>query len=248
MIKLESNCYVARVKGLYGSLVVKVGSDMTYNCTDAGYTMVAAGNENDNNYCVWANVPIYDHVTMTPNFAPGDYNISSPFKLKFEYTDVPEGAYLVYTTDGSYPTPNNGTQVKLAANRQAKAPARVNFTNSTSSDELNLWIDKPENHVMAAVFTKDHRPYSPLFDGTYTLPGDMTGINGIDAECDGLNVAYNASTRTLEGFDASRARVEVFSTMGTLVATTPSLTELPAGIYIYRVSIDGNSATGKISR
>lgn len=246
MIKLESNCYVARVKGLYGSLVVKVGSDMTYNCTDAGYTMVAAGNENDNNYCVWANVPIYDHVTMTPNFAPGDYNISSPFKLKFEYTDVPEGAYLVYTTDGSYPTPNNGTQVKLAANRQAKAPARVNFTNSTSSDELNLWIDKPENHVMAAVFTKDHRPYSPLFDGTYTLPGDMTGINGIDAECDGLNVAYNASTRTLEGFDASRARVEVFSTMGTLVATTPSLTELPAGIYIYRVMLDGNTATGRL--
>lgn len=70
MIKLASNCYVARVKGLYGSLVVKVGSDMSYNCTDAGYTMVAAGNESDNNYCVWANVPIYDHVTMTPNYAP----------------------------------------------------------------------------------------------------------------------------------------------------------------------------------
>lgn len=249
MIKLASNCYVARVKGLYGSLVVKVGSDMTYNCTDAGYTMVAAGNESDNNYCVWANVPIYDHVTMTPNYAPGDYKIGSPFKLKFEYTDVPEGAYLVYTTDGEYPTPNYGTRVNLAANRQAKAPARVNLAGTTSTnDEFNLWIDKPENHVMAAVFTKDDRPYSPLFDGTYTLPGDLTGINGIDAESDDLNVAYNASTRTLEGFDASRARVEVFSTMGTLVATTPSLTELPAGIYIYRVTLDGATATGRLRR
>lgn len=249
MIKLASNCYVARVKGLYGSLVVKVGSDMSYNCTDAGYTMVAAGNESDNNYCVWANVPIYDHVTMTPNYAPGDYKIGSPFKLKFEYTDVPEGAYLVYTTDGEYPTPNYGTRVNLAANRQAKAPARVNLAGTASAnDELNLWIDKPENHVMAAVFTKDDRPYSPLFDGTYTLPGDLTGINGIDAESDDLNVAYNASTRTLEGFDASRARVEVFSTMGTLVATTPSLTELPAGIYIYRVTLDGNTATGRLRR
>lgn len=249
MIKLASNCYVARVKGLYGSLVVKVGSDMSYNCTDAGYTMVAAGNESDNNYCVWANVPIYDHVTMTPNYAPGDYKIGSPFKLKFEYTDVPEGAYLVYTTDGEYPTPNYGTRVNLAANRQAKAPARVNLAGTAAAnDELNLWIDKPENHVMAAVFTKDDRPYSPLFDGTYTLPGDLTGINGIDAESDDLNVAYNASTRTLEGFDASRARVEVFSTMGTLVATTPSLTEVPAGIYIYRVTLDGNTATGRLRR
>lgn len=59
-------------------------------------------------------------------------------------------------------------------------------------------------------------------------------------------MAYNASTRTLEGFDASRARVEVFSTMGTLVATTPSLTEVPAGIYIYRVMLDGNTATGRL--
>lgn len=247
MLKLESNCYVARVKGLYGSLVVKVGSDMSYNCTDAGYTMVAAGNADDNNYCVWANVPIYDHITLTPDHKPGDYKVSSPFKLNFEYTNVPEGAYLVYTTDGKYPTPNYGTRVNLAANRQAKAPARVNLAGTAAAnDELNLWIDKPENHVMAAVFTKDDRPYSPLFDGTYTLPGDLTGINGIDAESDGLNVAYNASTRTLEGFDADRARVEVFSTMGTLVATTPSLTELPAGIYIYRVSIDGNTATGRL--
>ena len=249
MLKLESNCYVARVKGLYGSLVVKVGSDMSYNCTDAGYTMVAAGNSTDNNYCVWANVPIYDHITLTPNYAPGDYKVTSPFKLKFEYTDVPEGAYLVYTTDGSYPTPKNGTQVKLAANRQAKAPARVNLAGtSATADEFDLWIDKPENHVMAAVFTKDHRPYSPLFDGTYTLPGDLTGIDGVDAEGDALKVAYNASTRSLEGFDADRARVEVFSTMGTLVATTPSLAELPAGIYIYRVTVDGATATGRILR
>lgn len=248
MLKLENNCYVARVKGLYGSLVVKVGSDMSYNCTDAGYTMVAAGNSSDNNYCVWANVPIYDHITMTPNYAPGNYNIGSPFKLKFEYTDVPEGAYMVYTTDGKYPTPNYGTRVNLAANRQAKAPARVNLANSTAADEFSLWIDKPENHVMAAVFTKDDRPYSPLFNGMYTLPGDMTGIDGIDADSNALNVAYNASTRTLEGFDANHARVEVFSTMGTLVATTPSLSELPAGIYIYRVSIDGNIATGRIRR
>lgn len=248
MLKLESNCYVARVKGLYGSLVVKVGSDMSYNCTDAGYTMVAAGNSSDNNYCVWANVPIYDHITMTPNYAPGNYNIGSPFKLKFEYTDVPEGAYMVYTTDGKYPTPTYGTRVNIAANRQAKAPARVNLANSTAADEFSLWIDKPENHVMAAVFTKDDRPYSPLFDGMYTLPGDMTGIDGIDADSNALNVAYNASTRTLEGFDANHARVEVFSTMGTLVATTPSLSELPAGIYIYRVSIDGNIATGRIRR
>lgn len=248
MLKLENNCYVARVKGLYGSLVVKVGSDMSYNCTDAGYTMVAAGNSSDNNYCVWANVPIYDHITMTPNYAPGNYNIGSPFKLKFEYTDVPEGAYMVYTTDGKYPTPNYGTRVNLAANRQAKAPARVNLANSTAADEFSLWIDKPENHVMAAVFTKDDRPYSPLFNGMYTLPGDMTGIDGINADSNALNVAYNASTRTLEGFDANHARVEVFSTMGTLVATTPSLSELPAGIYIYRVSIDGNIATGRIRR
>lgn len=247
VLKLQKNAYVARVKGLYGSLVVKVGSDMDYNCTDAGYTMVAAGNAQDNNYCIWANVPVYDHIGITPSHAPGDYKIGSPFKLKFEYTDVPEGAYLVYTTDGEYPTPNYGTRVNLAANRQAKAPARVNLAGTAATnDELNLWIDKPENHVMAAVFTKDDRPYSPLFDGTYTLPGDLTGINGIDAESDGLNVAYNASTRTLEGFDADRARVEVFSTMGTLVATTPSLTEVPAGIYIYRVTLDGNTATGRL--
>lgn len=258
VLKSAANIYMAKVKGLYGELVVKIGSEWGTDCTEDGFKLVASGNETDNNYAVWAklNDDVYPHVALTPSHAPGNYQ--APFILSFTGTNIPENAVLIYTTDGTYPTPVNGTQTSMAANRgqAAAAPRRVALQ-SNDSNENGPWIELKEQKIRAAVYapvadpsdaTKTlMRPVSPLFTGDYTLPQTMTGI--ADLEADTQTISYNASAARLEGFDEASAHVEVFSTLGTLMCTSANLSALQPGVYIYRVTLaDGTTDTGRIRK
>lgn len=228
VLKSSNNCYAARVKGLYGNLVVKIGSDWGFNCTDPGYEIKTSGQ----NYCIWADVDVPVHPEITVSHPSGKYETTIDVKLTAD--NAPEGSYIVYTLDGTYPAPANGTHV--AAAQPASLRAAATATVPVSGNKT----------LRAALFSKDDKVLSSLAEREYQSP--TTGITSATAQ--GAEVAYNATTASLTVDGIESPSVEVYTVAGTLVSTSADLSGLGRGVYLFRVTdgVSGRVYTGKAVR
>ncbi len=186
VIESSSTRYIAKVTGTNGELVIKVGRG---SYTPDGYTtsdQVAGSGI----YAIWTKVPVTSLATNRPevSFSPdgGIYESGIDVTITVANSD---NASVVYTTDGTTPSADNGTtiangaSVRIDKKTTLKAVAVVNGESVsaiktasyiiTENSPVTIYFQDPANDTWANVY---FYAWSDLFDAKDLL-GEWPGAN-----------------------------------------------------------------------
>lgn len=247
VLHLANDCFCAEVDGKFGKLAVKIGPAMY---TPNGYSeanMKAYGD----GYAVWTNVEITrPEVTMSPE--PGMYEGGVTVTLDVVNMDK-ANTTIIYTTDKTTPSMNNGEQVKpghklnITQKTTIKVAAALNGeivtrviegTYKTEEKPITVYLEQPSwNSLNLYSWVGQNEellgpwPGSPMSQ-TKQINGKTWYYHTFPAEYDNVNIIFNNGTdQTIDimGVDAD-TYYRLDGTSGKTITVTDVTDEMSSGV------------------
>lgn len=214
VIETSTNRYVAEVTGTNGKLLIKVGRG-SYSPSNYTSDDKVAGNAL---YSIWTKVPIKDleanvaQLSFSPE--PGTYSGSVTVKFNVTGAESVANKVVIYTTDGSTPAIDNGTQVQpgstitITKNTKLKATVAANgkiiagVTEGnyiTKEEPIEVYVQKPASWSKINLYAWNSATLNGSWPGKeMTETVEYDGItwyrHSFGTEYTSVNVIFNDGT------------------------------------------------------